>query len=152
MAVGRTSLGPNGLIVKVDGVSVGYWNESQISQSAWKSYSARAYMTAGTHTLAFVGSNRLGGDRSSCIDNIVISSPTGLLSANSILKIADDAAFDACGTTQTVCRLFMGGHWQYHGSYGTTGSGAMFTNDTYFTGAGLVNVLRDPEGFILIIR
>lgn len=153
MAVGRgSSLGPNGLLVQVDGVSAGYWDESRFSQTVWQNYSARVYMTAGVHTLAFVGSNRYGGDRSTCIDNVMISEPTGLLSPDSILKIAGGTVFDPGGVTQTVRRLILDGHWQYHGTYGATGSGAMFTNDTYFAGEGVLKVLRDPEGFIFIIR
>ena len=153
MGVGRGgTLGPDGLVVQVDSVTVGYWGESQLIQSAWQNYTARVYLAAGNHNLAFLGSNRYGGDRSSCIDAVEITSPCGFMSGKSILKISSGAAFDPGGSTQNVKRLFFDGHWQYHGTYGATGSGAMFTNDIYFTGGGMVNVLLDPEGFIFMIR
>jgi autotransporter-associated beta strand protein len=46
--------------------------------------------------------------------------------------------------TDTISRLFFDGVSQAIGTYGATGSGATFINDTFFTGSGVLNVTVFP--------
>jgi len=63
----------------------------------------------------------------------------------STLSIATDAKVTISGgLTETVDKLFLNGVQQARGTYGTTASGAMFTDDTFFDGTGLIYVASNP--------
>lgn len=49
------------------------------------------------------------------------------------------------GVNETVAGLDFGSLAQVPGTYGATGSGATFINDTYFTGGGILTVVPVPE-------
>ena len=109
-AEGRSgSLGPEGVIVQVDGTPVGTWTASDVSQSQWQNYwAATANLTAGTHTLTFLGNNTLGGDKSVAIDNVQMFQPTGsglLPLATAVNLNGSGATLDLSGMTQTVGSL-----------------------------------------------
>ncbi len=100
--------GPEGVIVQVDGTPVGTWTASDVSQSQWQNYLAAVNLAAGTHTLAFVGNNTLGGDMSVAIDNVQMFQPTGsglLPSATAVNLNGPGATLDLSGTTQTIGSL-----------------------------------------------
>jgi autotransporter-associated beta strand protein len=106
-AQGRgAALGPLGIIVRVDGATVGSWDHTAISQSQWFNYSASVYLAAGSHTLTFLGNNTAGGDKSSSIDNVQMNQPTGSLPATTAVNLtAPGATLDLNGTTQTIGSL-----------------------------------------------
>ena len=105
-AEGRGGAGPDGIIVQVDGVSVGTWPGEAISASAWGTYYVGVSITAGSHTLAFVGNNTIGGDRSSSIDDVQMYQPTGYGTLASATDVnAAGATLDLLGSSQTIPSL-----------------------------------------------
>ena len=109
-AEGRAgTYGPDGIIVQVDGVAVAAWAASAVSQSQWQNYQATANLTAGNHTLTFVGNNTLGGDKSVAIDNVQMFQPlgTGLLPLATDVNLSGGlgATLDLSGATQTIGSL-----------------------------------------------
>ena len=100
--------GPEGIIVQVDGVAVGTWADSAVSQSQWQNYQATVNLSAGSHTLTFVGNNTLGGDRSVAIDNVQMFQPTSpalLPSATAVNLSASGVTLDLTGVNQTIGSL-----------------------------------------------
>jgi len=109
-AEGRAgTYGPEGIIVQVDGVAVAAWAASAVSQSQWQNYQATANLTAGNHTLTFVGNNTLGGDKSVAIDNVQMFQPlgTGLLPLATDVNLSGGlgATLDLSGAPQTIGSL-----------------------------------------------
>ncbi len=109
-AIGRAgNYGPEGIIVQVDDVTVATWAASALSQSQWQNYQATASLTAGNHTLTFVGNNTVGGDKSVAIDKVQMFQPLGA----GLLPLATDvnlsgglgATLDLSGATQTIGSL-----------------------------------------------
>lgn len=100
------TLGPNGIILQVNGNTLGSWADTEISQSQWLSYGSRIYLEAGSHTLAFLGNNTAGGDKSSSIDNVRMNQPIGSLSTNTAVNITSaGATLDLNYTNQTIRSL-----------------------------------------------
>jgi fibronectin-binding autotransporter adhesin len=62
------------------------------------------------------------------------------LAADATLTVASGATVNLDGGTVSIGALVLNGVSQAGGTYGATGSGADFINDTYFTGTGLVSV------------
>ena len=142
-AIGRAgTAGPEGVIVQVDGVPVATWSAAAVSQSQWQNYQATANLTAGNHTLAFVGNNTLGGDKSVAIDNVQMFQPLGTGS----LPLATDvnlsgglgATLDLSGATQTIGSLAgaAGAAVVNNGSLTTGGDGLSTSFAGVISGAG----------------
>jgi hypothetical protein len=49
------------------------------------------------------------------------------------------------GVNETVGSLLLNGVLQPGGTYGSSASGAMFPNDEYFSGTGVLTVAATPE-------
>jgi len=94
---------------------------------------------------------------------------TNLLVAAGVLAVGNDAALSESATlslaagggakvnlaadvTQRVDYLFIGDTMQRVGSYGSTASTATHRDDTYFAGTGILRVLRDNSGTMIILR
>ena len=90
--------GPCGVIVQVDGVTVGSWDATAVSQTQWQSYQAIVNLGAGPHTLTFLANNTLGGDRSLTIDDVKMGQ-TGVLGSlgNTAVTAASGATFGGIG-------------------------------------------------------
>lgn len=134
------ALGPNGVIVKVDGIAVGTWPASAISQSQWQNYLTYADLAAGPHTLTFAGNNTLGGDKSVAIDNVQMSQlAAGMLPPSTAVQLAAaGATLDLSGTTQTIGSL-------------TAVAGSIVTNGTLIVGGNngtttFAGLLSGPGG------
>jgi len=85
--------GPLDLKAQVDGVDV----TAQLipSQSTWTSYTSNSiYLTAGSHTLNFMGINRAGGDKSSVLDNVSMASFSMLSDANLTIAATSSSVLD----------------------------------------------------------
>ena len=100
----------------------------------------------------------LGPGNVSVLDTAVtLTIQTGVFNAvsdNAVLSLAGggvpnfaDAGFVTLnpGVNETVKNLMLNGVFQLAGTYGSTGSGATFQNDEYFSGPGVVTVLAIPE-------
>ena len=88
--------GPDPFQVQIDGVDVGDF--SPASNSSWVSYSTSAFsLSAGTHTIAFVGQSIGGGDVSSFIDNVVIGTPPSYIANTDMLPATTPVTIDAAG-------------------------------------------------------
>ena len=142
-AEGRAgTYGPEGVIIQVDGVAVAAWPASAVSQSQWQNYQATASLTAGNHTLTFMGNNTLGGDKSVAIDNVQMFQPLGTGS----LPLATDvnlsgglgATLDLSGATQTIGSLAgaAGSSVINNGSLTTGGDGLSTSFAGVISGAG----------------
>lgn len=93
--------------------------------------------------------------------NVVVEG--GTLELNNSSSIADTAVLSmvsgagasialAGGVDEAVEYLFIDGEMQSSGSYGSTSSSAIFKNNTYFAGAGILRVRKDNRGTIIIVR
>ncbi len=106
--VGRGGVnGPSGLFFQVDGVTVKTFAPAEFSQATWQNYAASTYLTAGIHTVKFLGNNTLGGDRSTVIDAVTGSTTAGgKLPSNTALSLTSSGAtLDLNGYGQTVGSL-----------------------------------------------
>jgi autotransporter-associated beta strand protein len=73
---------------------------------SWTRYTVPCFVTAGTHSLVF--SNTATGDKSVCIDNVIVSNDFpywGALPSNSPITIASGATLDLAGSSQAVTAL-----------------------------------------------
>jgi autotransporter-associated beta strand protein len=142
-AIGRAgTYGPEGIIIQVDGVAVATWAASALSQSQWQNYQATANLTAGNHTLTFVGNNTLGGDKSVAIDKVQIFQPlgTGLLPLATDVNLSGGlgATLDLGGAAQTIGSLAgaAGSSVINNGSLTTGGDGLSTSFAGVISGAG----------------
>ncbi len=83
----------------------------------------------------------------------IIATGSGTLELRTSTALADSAALFidsgaqirlAAGLTETVDRLFVNGEQQESGTYGATGSGAVFIDDVHFDGSGILFVTSSP--------
>lgn len=61
----------------------------------------------------------------------------GLAGMNGVLDLG-------AGINETVAGLYLGGVAQVPGTYGSTGSGAAYVDDTFFSGSGMLTVVPEP--------
>ena len=102
--VSRAGAGPNGILIQVDGSTVRTIDPAEFSETAWQNFSTPLNLTVGSHTIAFVGNNVLGGDRSSVVD--AVSTGGGLLPSGTALSLTTaGAALNLSGNIQTVGSL-----------------------------------------------
>ncbi len=131
------AFGTNGIVVQIDCNTVGTFDPAVFSGAAWQPFSASAALTAGNHTIAFLGNNVIGGDRSTVIDNVRMSGLGGQLPANTALSITSSgASFDLNGVSQAIGSLA-----GVAGSTVTLGSGTLTTggDNTATTFAGAIS-------------
>jgi fibronectin-binding autotransporter adhesin len=75
----------------------------------------------------------------------IANTATLLLAGGSSLGVADDGFVELqSGVNEIVGALSLAGILQPAGTYGAFGSGAMFTNDEFFSGPGMVTVVPEP--------
>ncbi len=108
----------------------------------------------GTLTVSATGS--LGSSST----NIVVEA--GTLALQNSTAVSDQATVRiagggakldlAAGVNETVDRLVLGGTEKRPATYGATGSGAAYQNDIYFSGEGILTVLRGYEGTLILLR
>ena len=102
--VSRAGAGPNGILIQVDGSTVRTIAPAELSEITWQNFSTPLNLTVGSHTIAFVGNNVLGGDRSSVVD--AVSTGGGLLPSGTALSLTTaGAALNLSGNSQTVGSL-----------------------------------------------
>ncbi|MFO7937803.1 MAG: autotransporter-associated beta strand repeat-containing protein [Kiritimatiellia bacterium] len=96
------------------------------------------------------------GDNST---NVVVSG-TGSIVLENDAAVSDNAELHIdesgyveinAGLTEKVKYLFLDGEQKSKGTYGATGSGANNINDIYFSGEGMLEVLRDNSGTVILI-
>jgi len=110
-AIGRSgSFGPNGVMVLVDGVAVGTWPHTAVSQSQWLTYSTNVNLTAGSHTLSFAVNNTAGGDKSVCLDEVQMFQ-TGIVGSlgNSAVTVQTGATLSGLGSIAGSVNVQAGG-------------------------------------------
>ena len=107
-AANRPGYNPTGLLLQVDGITVshlsaqGFQNGAAFGQYRFAGVS----ISAGNHTIAFVGNNTIGGDTATAIDAISISSTVSALPSGTALSLtAAGAVVDLNGHNQTVGSL-----------------------------------------------
>lgn len=81
---------------------------------------------------------------------------SGALSASNTLRftlsgLLQGSAFLAAGTNNTVSALYFGDQLQAFGTWGATGSGATYINDTFFSGTGILTVIPEPSAAALLV-
>jgi len=103
--------------VLVDGAQVGLVTPAATSYGLYQT--SNFTVTAGTHSIRFVGLNPLGGDNTALVDLVTIAPQ-----ANSI----SDGSFEAPGlAAKTFQYAPNGSPWQFSGSAGVSGNGSAFT-------------------------
>jgi autotransporter-associated beta strand protein len=103
--------------------------------------SVRRVNAGGTTILS--GANTYTGTTSVDAGTLSITNP--YLADASDVRLTTGGIFDLnFAGMDTISRLFFDGASQPIGTYGATGSGATFINDTFFTGSGVLNVTAFP--------
>jgi fibronectin-binding autotransporter adhesin len=93
-----------------------------------------AYVHAGA-TLDLLSSDAIGDDDSLAI--LIAGIHTGKV------NLGD-------GVTDTIGALYFGDELQAFGTWGSSASGAQFTNDTFFSGTGILNVVPEPASLSVL--
>ena len=156
LGVGRAGNGPNGIIVQVDGSTALSLSEAAFNNGAWQSYlTSGLNLTAGSHTISFIGNNVLGGDRSTVIDKVQIGR-TGLSTnvipdGSAVLLKTANAVLDLNGNSETIGSLagvagskvtLLGGSLTTGGNNATTAFAGTITggNNLVKTGTGTMTL------------
>ena len=109
---------------------------------SWTRYTVPCFVTAGTHSLVF--SNTATGDKSVCIDKVLVSNDFpywGALSSLSPVTIANGATLDLSGSSQTVSGL---------NGIGTVTNGTMIVTGTLAPGGtGVIGALPLNANLVL---
>lgn len=112
--------GPNGVLFQVDGLTVKTFAPGEFSDATWQNYVASVNLTAGAHTIGFVGNNILGGDKSTAIDAVTAGIGGRLPTSTALNLTASGATLDLSGYAQAVGSL-------------TGAAGSSVINDSTFT-------------------
>ncbi len=103
-ATNRPGYNADNLAIDVDGVSVQSWSFLRLnSGSVFQTFAVGIPLTAGTHTLAFVGASS-GGDTTTLIDNISTSANAhgSLPSGGAVSLTGPSAMLDVNGASQVI--------------------------------------------------
>ncbi|MDD2598393.1 MAG: autotransporter-associated beta strand repeat-containing protein [Kiritimatiellae bacterium] len=130
-------------------------NNSVLTLGGANSFSGSTIVRGGTLALDAVGT--LGEN----CTNVVVDA--GTLKLQNSAAIADTATLSlaagggakvdlASGVNESVRYLFIDGEMQRCGTYGSSASAAANKNDVYFSGTGVLKVLRDNGGTVIIVR
>ena len=91
--------------------------------------------------------------------NVIVAA--GTLSLQSSVAVADSATMHIddgatlnldSGVNESVNYLFLGGVQKRANTYGATGSGAAVIDDAHFSGSGILTVLSDKSGTMIILQ
>ncbi|MCU0797498.1 MAG: autotransporter-associated beta strand repeat-containing protein, partial [Akkermansiaceae bacterium] len=102
---------------------------------------------SGTGTLEITGTNTYTGTTKVTAGILAVD---GDSLANSTSLIIDGGRVQPSGGNEVVDTLFFGANQQAAGTWGATGSGATFIDDTRFTGTGVVTVTSGPASGYLV--
>jgi|GEM_PF-2960423 len=108
-------------------------------------------------TLALDAAGTLGAG---CVE---VSVEEGTLSLGNSASISDDATLILAGgggakvhleagVNESVRNLFLSGKQRRVGTYGSSASSAVNKDDTYFSGTGVLTVLRDNSGTVIFMK
>lgn len=130
----------------------------------------------GAGTLTLTGANTYSGDTTVSAGRLVVgatstlgSSMTVTVAANASLTLQNtgsginDVAIVAlntgtgrvqldAGVNEQIQSLFMDGHPALKGTWGSTASSASYKTDQWFTGTGIITVLRGPVSSVILFR
>jgi fibronectin-binding autotransporter adhesin len=119
---------------------------------------ARGALTSlGTGDVTVLSGSLLPGGGAAAISKLLIQVADGNAIADTALLSlaggktagsADDGYLELL-TNETVGSLMLAGVSQGAGTYGSTSSGALFQNDEFFAGTGVLTVVPEPSAFIL---
>jgi fibronectin-binding autotransporter adhesin len=97
--------GPSGLLLKIDGTTVRELDPTEFSDATWQTYNVGVSLLPGNHSIEFVGKNVLGGDRSTVIDAVNLSTGGRLPSNSAVQLVNSGATLDLTGVAQTIGSL-----------------------------------------------
>lgn len=142
-------------------------NQGQLILNGNNSYQGGTFVNGGTILVsassATLGTGNVTVDNTASPSSIAkLTIQTGVLNA-----IADTATLTLAGggiagadqgyaelgngINEVVSGLVLGGIMQGLGTYGSSGSGAIFMNDEYFAGAGIVTVIPEPATVAMLL-
>jgi hypothetical protein len=121
--------------VLVDGLQVGLVTPTD---STYRSYQTSIFtVTAGPHTVEFVGLNPLGGDNTAFIDEVALSAADAL----------SDGSFETPSLPANTFQYAPNGSpWQFSGAAGVTGNRSGFTNEPNVAGLPVAGNPDAPNG------
>jgi len=105
-------------------------------------------ITVTNGTLAVAAANSLGNST-----NVTVAGAAATLELRAASGIADTARLNisgggivkiGTGLVEAVDKLYLDGEQQRRGTWGTTGSGALYPDDVHFSGGGMILVVSDP--------
>lgn len=115
--------------------------EQEMTYSGTATHGGGTTVRAGTLTIAPAGS--IGGSTLTVANSATLIIDGSSIGDTTSLNLATSALVDVTGT-EVVDTLFIDNIQMPAGTYGTTGSGAQFPDDTRFTGSGVVQVTTGP--------
>ncbi len=152
-AEARSGTSGDNLALQVDGVQIGSWTAGQFGQNSFTMFSATATgLTAGPHTISFVGTNA-GGDTTTIIDNVEIGTATPLPSVTAVSLTAPGATLDVGAANQTIASLSNNVMGPGTGTILVASGGTLTINSAgpfSLTGALNVGVVGDSGGTLAI--
>jgi len=77
---------------------------------------------------------------------------TDILPPGTAVTIESGAIMDLAAGTNTVRTLRLNGTWERPGTWGSSTSGAVHTNDSFFAGSGVLRVTQSPAVPAMIVR
>ncbi len=140
-AASRPGYNPTGVLVQIDGSTVASFDAaSEIGNTNGGFHLMTANgvpLTAGTHTLSFVGNNTLSGDVATGIDSVRIYQPRGSLPIGTTLNITAGGTLDLGGNIASVGQVNNGG--QGNGIVGNVTNGTLdIQNNNMFLESGTI--------------
>ena len=128
---------------------------STLTLTATNSFTGTTTVRGGTLALDAAGTLGAG-----CVE---ISVEEGTLSLGNSASISDDATLIltgeggakvhlASGVNESVRNLFINGKQRRVGTYGSSASSATNKDNTYFSGTGVLTVLRDNAGTVIFMK
>ncbi|MDA3923362.1 MAG: hypothetical protein PF904_01520 [Kiritimatiellae bacterium] len=108
----------------------------------------------GTLVVSALGSFGENSTNVTVVAGTLILQSSVSVSDSATLTIADGGAKVslAAGVNEIVDYLILGDTPKRATTYGVTGSGASVTDDAHFDGSGILTVLRDKSGTVIVIR
>jgi len=114
-------------------------------------------VTVTNGTLALAMDNSLGNSTNITVTGanarLELRTSAGIVDTATLTIANDGAKVNLLGSVnEAVSWLYLDGKMKRAGTYGSTDSSAFYKDDAYFSGTGILTVLHDQAGTVIIVR